>query len=435
MPDPDDLFASFRDEGAPVNPLPAAEVRRRGDRLRRRNTRMAAVGGVAAALVIATPFAVLAGRGSDSSAPDPAPAPSPAPSVRVDWPQQIPADFEVRAGMVGDPVTPPQDTSAPGVATIEVCDSVAFSATTGTVDVRGAHYEPAEATDQLADRTLALYADDADAAESYDRLVDAVEQCRSEAPNEVGDVYDWGRTGLGLDADQAALITRSQIPEGNSSPVLVDYYIVARTGNALLVTHTAGAPSPELATAQESEAEQVVEAMLRFSAAENSAPDPATQLPDDLPIDTGLAPAGATTPVVVTDDLGVDGLLSLSLCRREVWTYRDEYIADALAASWSDGVAGGEFRTAVSYQVGEPAESAFGTIAHQVATCADVTALDVTAGDEATAYVDAGGTVYVVVRVGDALLLLQRHAEGAPQASADDLLDRAAPVLEALDAG
>ena len=61
MPDNDDL-SSFTDgfsEGMHVNPLPASEVRRRGDRMRRRNTTLATVGGVvAAAVFIGTPVAL-----------------------------------------------------------------------------------------------------------------------------------------------------------------------------------------------------------------------------------------------------------------------------------------------------------------------------------------------------------------------------------------
>ena len=48
MPEHDDLFATFTHQGLPVDPLPAAEVRRRGDRLRRRRTALVAVGSVAA---------------------------------------------------------------------------------------------------------------------------------------------------------------------------------------------------------------------------------------------------------------------------------------------------------------------------------------------------------------------------------------------------
>lgn len=432
MPDlNDDLFSSFKNEGSPVTPLPASEVRRRGDRMRRRNNTLAAVGGVAAALVvIATPLAVVANQSTDSSEPQPADTPT-----TIAWPQQIPADFEVRAGMRGDAANPPQDTTDPGVEQVEVCGEVAFDATgDGPVDVRGAHYESTESTEDIVDRTVALYADGASATRAYDSLLNAVRLCGSEPPTEVGDVFEWTASPIGLAADDSALVTRGQIAEGDSFPSLVDYYVVARTGNALLVTHTAGANAQEVADAQRSDAEPVVAEMQRFSADENAPADPTTLLPSGFALDSGMAPDGSTVPAVVTDDLGGDGLLGLTLCDREVWTYRDEYVADARAASWSDGESGGEFRTAATYEAGEPAESAFGSIAQEVATCDDVTVLDVAAGDEAVGYADASGSVRVVVRVGDALLLMQ-EAPADPadaQATADDLLDRAAPVLDQL---
>ena len=53
-----------------MNPLPASEVRRRGDRMRRRNTALATVGGVvAAAVFIGTPVALMSGN--DNGTVDP----------------------------------------------------------------------------------------------------------------------------------------------------------------------------------------------------------------------------------------------------------------------------------------------------------------------------------------------------------------------------
>ncbi len=57
MPDPMDELENFTSPGLTMDPLPAAEVRRRGTRLRRRNTALAAAGGVLAVAVIAAPFA------------------------------------------------------------------------------------------------------------------------------------------------------------------------------------------------------------------------------------------------------------------------------------------------------------------------------------------------------------------------------------------
>ena len=70
MPDPIDELSNF-EPGVRVNPMPAAEVRRRGDRLRRRNSLMA-VGAAVAVVLVATPIAVFSGDG-DGGKPQPAP--------------------------------------------------------------------------------------------------------------------------------------------------------------------------------------------------------------------------------------------------------------------------------------------------------------------------------------------------------------------------
>ena len=105
MPDNDPLESLDNfPEGLHVDSLPASEVRRRGDRMRRRNTALATVGGVvAAAVFIGTPVALMSGNDKDTV--DPAPSP-PTPSVTEDgqpgWLTEIPAEFPVTEGMTDD---------------------------------------------------------------------------------------------------------------------------------------------------------------------------------------------------------------------------------------------------------------------------------------------------------------------------------------------
>ncbi len=70
MPDPIDELSNF-EPGVPVNPMSAAEVRRRGDRLRRRNTALVVGGAALAVALVAVPVAVFAG-GDDGGTPAPA---------------------------------------------------------------------------------------------------------------------------------------------------------------------------------------------------------------------------------------------------------------------------------------------------------------------------------------------------------------------------
>ena len=96
MPDPLDELENFTDPGLTMNPLPASEVRRRGTRMRRRNHALAALGGVAAVALIATPLAMAATNDRTDTTPPPA---TQSPSPTATWVQQIPADFPLTDDM------------------------------------------------------------------------------------------------------------------------------------------------------------------------------------------------------------------------------------------------------------------------------------------------------------------------------------------------
>lgn len=264
MPDlNDDLFSSFKEEGSPVTPLPASEVRRRGDRMRRRNNALASVGGVAAALVvIATPLAVVAHQDSPGrTGPPIATEPS-----QVEWRQEIPDTVDVSAGIQGtDPTQDPEPSDQPGVATVEACDETAFDAAAGTVDVAGATYgEPG--TELSLGRTLALYPDGPAAQAALTRLRDAVDGCDSRPGAGDGDTvrFDLGTAQLG--AEESFVVTEGFYGAGEAFPQEAEYYVVARTGNALLVTRTAGvAPNDQQVQLEQDAVAQVIQHMQVFS--------------------------------------------------------------------------------------------------------------------------------------------------------------------------
>ncbi|MCW2792569.1 MAG: hypothetical protein JWO76_1667, partial [Nocardioides sp.] len=176
MSDPLEHLHRFDTEGLDVNPLPASEVRRRGNRMRRRNNALAAVGGLAAVALIAVPLAITA-HGDDRTGIDPA-NPSPTlttePAVSTAWVQEIPGSFPLTRGMPatnghdGSPVTaqPGYDAQAP----VAPCGSQPWDTETPVPasDVEQAIYTGESEGGE--ERVLALYADQDAAAEALDAI-------------------------------------------------------------------------------------------------------------------------------------------------------------------------------------------------------------------------------------------------------------------------
>ncbi len=98
MPDHDDPLPGLRD--VDVRPLPAAEVRARGDRLRRRRTTLTVLGAAASVALVAGVVGVVTSPGGQVQ-PSPAPAiTSPSPTTsQAAAAGQIPDDFPLTAGV------------------------------------------------------------------------------------------------------------------------------------------------------------------------------------------------------------------------------------------------------------------------------------------------------------------------------------------------
>ncbi|PVG84744.1 hypothetical protein DDE18_03865 [Nocardioides gansuensis] len=184
---------------------------------------------------------------------------------------------------------------------------------------------------------------------------------------------------------------------------------------------------------------------------------------EDFPLTDGMAldpaiPAqtGPLDPAEAESLQRLDALLSLHPCgdRQPAWTIEDSL--DGAWAAWSDGKSGGEFRTLAVYRDGASAEEALARVRKEVETCPAAepgaaaiqpVPLASAAGEESFAYVDhyldkdgptGMGTVYLLVRVGNALLLHQTYHEGTGQlarvmqAAVDDLQARSEPVVRSL---
>lgn len=229
MRDPIEELENFTVPGPPMTPLPAAEVRRRGNRIRRRNTALAGAAAVAVLAAIVTPVALLAGDQQDRDI-QPAPAP--------EWHQTVPDGFPLANGLFGDPPV----TEKSGVDDIVLCGTTAWSADdpVSTADLAGARFEENEA---YLGRTLALYADGAAAEQALGSLRSAVADCpRDENGSGLPLIQETVPVDLGPDG--FAFIQRSK--DGDLLAELTLWEVV-RSGNALYVDTSYGAAGDDQA--------------------------------------------------------------------------------------------------------------------------------------------------------------------------------------------
>lgn len=222
MRDPIEDLQHFRSEGTTVNPLPASEVRRRGDRMRRRNTALATVGGVAAAIVAVGVPVGLVQAGSSGDGREISPAP---PSVT--WLQEVPQGFPLDAGY------------GPGSATDEVAPAIPdacgtpFWSTDGTTDVAGATVSGGEAFDA---RTLMVYPDDAAAERALAGIREAVADCPEQTEPDEGPDTTLVHEVLDQDLpteESFVFVQRARFDDGLVSDATITG--IGRSGNALLV--------------------------------------------------------------------------------------------------------------------------------------------------------------------------------------------------------
>ncbi len=255
MSDPIEDLENFDTQGVNVNPLPAAEVRRRGNRMRRRNNALAAVGGVAAIALIAVPLALTA-NGSPHSAPGPAGSSSPTPttgsSVGAAWLQTIPGDFDLTA-LPGDATFAYAARGGSVVDDITLCGRPSFSTRSNdpvapAVDTAGAAYSEA-GTESSSGRTLALYSSDKLAAKIVGAIRHEVEVCPTETePGRAPLVYDAVDTELPVD-DSFVFTEQSRMDKDLLADLTV--YQVARVGNAIyLATSHTSAGGAQVADAE-----------------------------------------------------------------------------------------------------------------------------------------------------------------------------------------
>jgi hypothetical protein len=429
-----------------MNPLPPSDVRRQGDRLRRRNNVLAGVGAAVAVAVIVTPLAILGTRGDGDASPDPAPTP------QTEWLQSIPADFPLGDGMPDDAVVsddPPYGEIV--METVHLCDSEVWSADDAR-DLLGAMWTNGiEGGEQ---RTLAVYADDAAAEEAVRAFDDAIGGgCSIGNQNMSTDVNPLSSQGtLGW--------VESYVREGAPSGARVGQLTLV--GNALLLDHVfvpeqSGAVTEQAAQTLADGASGVVEAMCVFSPLgcageseppETIDPDPnaVTDIPDGIDITTGMAENESGEPVVATPE--GEGVAELVIC--DTPTLPADGVRDRLAANAS-GPEYSDARELRTYGSAEEAQAAIDGMIDAVEACPTEdfttttwvnTITDGTLGEDSytvtTTYLENGeptlGAIWRhVVRIGNAIFVSVGSGEAFPGPSFDRFLvkdaNKLAPII------
>ena len=416
MPDPIDELEGFTMPHA--TPLPPGEVRRRGDRIRRRNNAVAAVGGLAVIAAIATPFAVLAGH-HGSTAPQPAPAP--------DWTTTIPASFDLTAVPDGSPISFQDDRTFTEDQVI--CGKVVFSTKSGT-DRAGASYH-GEASEDSAGRTLAVFADDQQAARVLADYRDGIASCPVDQSSGGAQLEYDVVSGAPASAEDGFVFSE-QVDLGGGLYSDLSVYEVARVGNAILVGTTHGsvgggqqvtAESTRLADLSEPVLSQMCVFSVTGCGTDSEAVDPSVgegavpAIPADFPLDDGL-PAGGLDGKVPSPEPSSCGTTveqpevvetaraqwhSVGEIRdRRLMTFSTEAAAQAYVEAVTevycgiDDLGNGATRVTASYGGAPVGDYAAIAVGH----------------NELNGEVDPGLVLTDVVRVGRAVLLAQRVDEG-----------------------
>jgi hypothetical protein len=438
-------------EGLHVNALPASEVRRRGDRMRRRNTAVATVGGVvAAAVFIGVPVALMSGNDSDTVDPAP-PAPTrtddPAPSES--WITEIPEDFPVTEGMTDEGEPTEGDLDA-----IALCDT-SYPTSRGTAD--SVTYFYSGDGESSATRVFQLWPDDAAAYRSIDQLEEAVQDCPQQ-PTAGGDsVFETRLVDFDTGGDASLTFVRQVVGDDGLVSQL-DTVEVTQVGNAVLVDWSYGAAGGDqaidIATRILAERSATTRAaMCVFSADPCAGGEPVatpegagdgdptaqgtdtTAIPDDFPLVQGMDDGGDSD--VEGPGPGVEGARVVDLCGTEVFAPSGMVARQAARETGIEYLETREVMTFISAD--EPAE-ALTQVREAVSGCARIAGEfydwtprllegppgfdSVTWGFFADETLDGG--VFQITRVGSAVLVLYaagEMSEPSLQPTADSLTE------------
>ena len=449
MPDPFEEFEQWTEDRL-VSALPADEVRRRGDRMRRRRTGLQAFGAAAALAVVVAGGSLLTAQSTDSG-PRPAPA-TEAPRPSGDWLRDIPTGFPLDEGMqavhgrdaerrtVDDPS--PHWTDLLGCRPVEGAERLdARIAFATAVRVRGS-------------RELALFADEATAQAQLQALRDAAVGCADRSFLGSSTVGRFGVRTLDTPLGEQVLVQmlsydgQQRVP-GRRATVL------SQAGNAVLMVglrdrSTALEPTDDTGRRLLARAQSLAAAMCVFTAVGCPAPAPddppsptapsgghPTTVPAGIRLDPGLFPLDADSERTTVRDRSTQ--LALDPCHNEGGRLTGPDRTDFVGVVQTFP-AGAQVRQLAVYPDSATAAEAISTLESELELCrsyqhpdglsedrwtelgSDAATLDV---DDALlavdhAYTDGNlttlATHHLVVRVGNAVLAMAYDGEfGASQ--------------------
>ena len=235
MPEPFDTLTRLAEDGGAPG-LPPAEVRRRGDRLRRRRTALQAVVATAAIAVVVGAGATLTG-GSDRRG-DPAPATQPTRTGQAA--PTIPAGIALAQGLP-DPggdgtVVGPSNSDKAALRPIEVCGTRAYPVERAT-DRLSVRYEGPE---DFRGREVTAYDDPSVAKLVVDGMTRAMRDCPRE---DAGGTTAVTRTGQVAAGDESWAYVTTYEQQGQAS-VGLQVVTASRVGRYVVVTTRADEGGP-----------------------------------------------------------------------------------------------------------------------------------------------------------------------------------------------
>lgn len=442
--DPIRDLENFSLEGDPLHPLPASEVRRRGDRMRRRRTGALAAGAAAAVAVIATSSVVAAQNLSGGDDLQPAPQPSPTATQSAEWLTRVPDDFPLADGWpepaleaAGEATTPTrQPIEGPNRQILPmrlfVCGGVI-----GT---------PSDPVDRLSavlpqsysrERQVAVFPDESVAQAYLDSVRDAYQECPRHNHNPDVSLHQVSELDRGESAFQV-IGTWESIGGEETDDVELTFGI--RVGNAVLLERGSnhGAAPAALAAGHLADLDPTLDAMSIFSSNQSTpdrpASDPAseTDIPKDFPLDTGLDDTDADSKIV-GPSATARGVNELELCGSSQLPtgYVSRLAVKYTAPEYGDS------RELVTFADADTAVRYLASLRTAVRDCPEeglgrtLTELEADTGYDSVTFAlssseGLGAEVYQVVRVGNAVLLTDEASHGTLDSARRDAPERTA---------